>query len=134
MLAKDQASCKLADKCQFGQATDFLSYTWHGTTCGALLRAIQGLDDGSQRRYWWIDVLAVAQNRATPHQAAQCAEDLAFETVIKKVPSQAEPSLLSPLITIRTGQPYCGIPAALVLSSHAAALLVRGASSGIAIM
>eukprot|EP01051_Picozoa_sp_SAG22_P002302 SAG22_NODE_101_length_20519_cov_15.588002_18_plen_541_part_00 len=69
----------------FGPATDFISYTWHDITCGELFAAISTVvapppdlaaaAGDAAPRYFWLDILAVAQNE-TP------AEDLEFKSVI----------------------------------------------------
>eukprot|EP01046_Picozoa_sp_COSAG06_P045620 COSAG06_NODE_6334_length_2979_cov_6.013194_4_plen_605_part_00 len=70
----------------FGDATDFVSYTWHGTTCGELwdsLKTRAMCDDGPtgvDGLLHWIDIFAVAQNQGCHNQ-----EDLDFPQVIKFV-------------------------------------------------
>ena len=60
----------------FGPATDFVSYTWHGITCGDLFAALvaeaESEDSGGPAtsigaRYYWIDIFAVAQNHTPQH-------------------------------------------------------------------
>ena len=67
----------------FGDVADFVSYTWHGTSCGELWRTLKTramCDDptGVDELFHWIDVFAVAQNAG-----ANNSEDLDFPQVIK---------------------------------------------------
>ena len=69
----------------FGIATDFVSYTWHGTTCGELWHSLKtraACEDGPgvDGVFYWIDVFAVAQNMGSHNDA-----DLNFPAVIKAV-------------------------------------------------
>ena len=77
----------------FGLATDFVSYSWHCTSCGELWTSLQTADadvaattmENDQarpspkpgHRFYWIDMFAVTQHKGS-HQAA----DLHFEAVI----------------------------------------------------
>jgi len=71
-----------------GPATEFVSYTWHGMTCGDLLATLEAEAENpppgsghaaAEERFYWIDIFAVAQNDTPQH-------DLDFAGVIASVP------------------------------------------------
>ena len=73
----------------FGPATDFVSYSWHGTTCGELWASLKSRtqETWGPSTFFWVDIFAVAQNDTQP-----C--DLEFERVIAT--SQRAVAVMSP--------------------------------------